>query len=386
MELFLYGNPRLLAGGEPGVTQREGYEKDPLLLSGPGLTTEMLERLPGIDKSINGHSGISLASMAGESIHAGKSGYHSSVKYNKFLVPGQWPSLGVEIETISSIYNKEHVDKLVYDLRSNWFHFERDGSLDVEHNGEYGFELITEPLPPRVYRNPNTWIGLENILSPWLESFDHKCTGLHVHVGLNQFMNMDMPIKNPTSRMYIGKLMSLLVYFSIADAALIDRICLRRQTRYCKTPSAYLLFDGTGKLASGTMTGYEFMDLAINKLLSQNISGWSSCMNLAGDRLRMLDRGAPGFCQTVITGTTAHGTEVNTEHKYTIEFRRGKGTLHALSVHRMIEAFSLMVRYVGKTIRNPRDYVSKKGLYEFMHDNTTSAPLKKFIEDFYSSK
>jgi len=126
--------------------------------------------------------------------------------------------------------------------------------------------------------------------------------------------------------------------------------------------------------------------LAINKLLSQSISLWSNNVGWATDHLKILDASTPGFCQTVLNGTTSHGTEVNTEHKYTVEFRRGKGTLHALSVHRMVETFSLMVRYVGKTIRNPRDYVSKKGLYEFMHDNTTSAPLKKFIEDFYSSK
>lgn len=386
MELFLYGNPRLLAGGEPGRTQREGYENDPLLLTGQGHTTETLESMIEGDSSRTGASSLQLASLAGESIHSGKGCYHSTIKYNKFLVPGQWPSLGVEIETIASAYNREHAIRLCEDLHSNWFHFERDGSLDDAHSGEFGFELITEPLPPRVYRNPNTWIGLENILSPWLESFDHACTGLHVHVGLNQFMDMDMPIENRVSRMYIGKLMCLLTYFTIADAAFIDRVCLRKQTRYCRTPGERQLFEGTAKLASGAMTGYEFIDLAINKLLSQNISNWNSQVCWANDHLRANDTCPSTFCQAVMNGTTSHGTEVNTEHKFTIEFRRGKGTLHALSVHRMIEFYNLLVRYTGKIVRNPEEKVSKKGFYEFIHDNTTSAPLKKFVEDFSTVK
>lgn len=380
MELFIYGNPRLLAGGEgSGAHRREGYEYDPVVLEGTGHTTDDCESVVSASAPSGRIDAFQKMGTLGECVHKGKSGYHSNINYNKFLVPGQWPSAGVELEMISSAYNHDHTDGLVNDLRSNWFHFERDGSLDDAHSGEYGYELITEPLPPRVYRNPQTWVGLENILSPWLESFDHPCTGLHVHVGLNQFMDYDIPLKNRVSRLYVGKVMSMLVYFTIAGAAFIDRVCLRKQTRYCRTPGERLLFEGTSGLSAGGMTGYEFMDLAIGKLILQDPSNWANCCHSASN-LRVGDNPVP-FCQRSIAGTTSHGTEVNTEHRFTIEFRRAKGTLHALSVHRVVELMTMIVRYAGKCCRNPNEIVSSKAFYEFVHDNTTSAPLKKLVEE-----
>jgi len=385
MELFLYGNPRLLSGGlECGSSGRESYENAPSLIAkgAKGHCTAQMEATCPIEPG-RGYTGLDKAQSFGEKIHSGKGCYHSSISRNRFLVEGQYPTAGVEIETISSAYSGEHVRKLLDDLRSNWFHFERDGSLDDEHGGEYGFELITEPLPPRVYRNPDTWIGLENILSPWLESFDHSCTGLHVHVGLNQFQDFDsIPIANRTSRMYIGKVMAMLVYYFIADASFVDRVCLRKQTRFCRTPSDRLLFEGSHRLSSSGMTGYEFIDLAVGKLVAQNTGDWYRGVGSAISNPST----PPPFCQYSLSGTTEHGTEVNTQHKYTIEFRRGKGTLHSLSIHRMVELMTMIVRYAGKCCRCPEDIVSSSAFYEFVHDNTTSVPLKKLIESCMASK
>lgn len=384
MELFLYGDPRLLAGGEGGSRPtRDSYEYDPPIISGKGHSTASLEKIAKVSFQ-NGLEASRILGSTDEVMHRGKSGYHSNIAHNKFLVDGQWPSAGIELETISSKYDSSHTSRLVDDLRSNWFHFERDGSLDDEHGGEYGYELITEPLPPRVYRNPNTWVGLENILSPWLESFDHSCTGLHVHVGLNQFMDFDMPIRNRQSRLYIGKLMSMLVYYAVADAAFVDRVCLRKQTRFCGTPRENFIFEGTSRLATGEMTGYEFIDMAIGKLIRQDMGRWSNDVSRAAGHVN--DTTDVSFCMLNLCGATSHGTEVNTEHKYTIEFRRGKGTLHALSIHRIVELMTMIVRYAGKCCRNPDDKVSTKAFYEFVHDNTTSVPLKKLIEKATTAK
>jgi len=379
MELFLYGNPRYLAGGIGGSTSsRDDYESTPKVLTRRGVCTADLEST----RPATAGSSVTVAERvadAGLKIHYGKSGYHSSVTRNCFLVDGQWPSAGVELETIASKCNGDHTARMIADLRSNWFHFERDGSLDSAHGGEYGFELITEPLPPRVYRDPRTWIGLENILAPWLESFDHSCTGLHVHVGLNQFRRFDaIPVRNPDSRMFIGKVMAMLVYYFVVDSAFIDRVCLRKQTSYCRTPSERIISEGGATVSSGKMTGYELIDMAVGKLLVQNLAEWAArADNAIGG---ITGSCHPAFCQLSLNGTTSHGTEVNTEHRYTVEFRRGKGTLHALSIHRMVELMTMIVRYAGKCCRCPEEHVSSKAFYDFVHDNTTSAPLKKLIE------
>lgn len=379
-EIFIYGDPRYLSGGQVGRDGRESYENSPGIVTGDGCTTEWCEK-----NATRNSSTESLLSAFGQRIHCGKSGYHSNVVHNKFLVANQWPSAGIELEMICSRKERRSSDRLVKDLHSNWFHFERDGSLEDGYGGEFGYELITEPLPPRIYRDPRTWIGLENILSPWFESFDHQCTGLHVHVGLNQFMDFgSIPIENKTSRMYIGKVMAMLVYFSIADASFVDRVCLRKQTRYCKTPSDRVLFEGTARLASGGMTGYEFIDLAVGKLVKQNMDNWSSNVYNETTHLGRPCEATP-FCQANLCNTTSHGVEVNTEHRYTIEFRRAKGTIHSLSIHRVVELMTMIVRYAGKCCRCPQDKVSTKAFYEFVHDNTTSEPLRKLVEKTIAS-
>jgi len=377
MELFIYGDPRFLSGGEGGQCGRDLYERTPGVVSSAGCTTDWCEQKVPAEPKYNNLPG--LVGEFGMCVHRGKSGYHPNVGHNRFLVDGQWPSAGIELETICAKCEGSFARNMVEDLKSNWFHFERDGSLDDGHGGEFGYELVTDPLPPRVYRDPRTWVGLENLIGPWLESFDHSCTGLHVHVGLNQFSNFDLPLTNPDTRMYIGKVMSMLVYFSIADASFVDRVCLRKPGRYCGTPNSRTLFEGTSKLASGSMTGYEFIDLAISKLVKQDFAGWAARVNDTCNRLDVAGY-YPAFCQVNLENSTSHGVEVNTEHKYTIEFRRGKGTVHSLSIHRIVELMTMIVRYAGKCCRNPEEKVSSKAFYEFVHDNTTSEPLRKLVE------
>ena len=378
MELFIGGDARLLSGGGGLTANTSGlYERAPCTVSGKPLTTERL--FPGgldtvrrLKDAVGGEN---------QEIHSGKTGYHHTPKYNNFLVPGQWPSAGIELETIASRCISSTPPAITRNLWSNWFHFERDGSLDGTHGGEYGYELITEPLPPRVYRDPRTWIGLENLISPWLESFDHADTGLHVHVGLEQFEQFSaIPLNNPATRRCVGKMMSMLVYYCIVDPAFIDRVVLRKNGGYCGTSTNRQLYAGSEDLATGKLTGYEFIDYAVSKLILVNPSDWHSRMNDAisgiADTHGIIP--APRFCTTVISETASHNTEVNTAHSYTIEFRRGKGTIHALSIHRMVELMTMIVRYAGRCCRRPGDTVSREAFYTFVRDNTTSEPLRRF--------
>ena len=73
-----------------------------------------------------------------------------------------------------------------------------------------------------------------------------------------------------------------------------------------------------------------------------------------------------------------HTTEVNCSHPFTIEFRRGKGTLHALSVHRMVEFTTLLVKYAEEIARRPDDtVVSNESVLDYMITNTTSSALRE---------
>ena len=382
MELFMFGDPRYLAGAETVIANsRNCYESRPRGHKGPGKSTaDILKALAptGVTARISAET---LVGESGQSIHSGKGAYHQTPAYNNFLVDGQWPTAGVELETVCRRCTDEHAEALVEDLKSNWFHFERDGSLDPQHGGTYGYELITEPLPPRAYRDPRLWTGLQNLLSPWLESFDHEDTGLHVHVGLEQFAGFDaIPLKEAASRLAVGKAMCALAYYCIADQALIDRVALRRNTHYCAPVANRQMFEGASRLANGTMNGYEFIDLAVSKLASQDAGTWRRCAESVECAVNSGSGSVKaGFCQGVLSGTTSHGTEVNTEHRYTIEFRRGKGTCNALSIHRMVELMTLVVRYACRCCRRPEDPVSTRDFYRFVHDSTTSEVLRRMV-------
>lgn len=373
-ELFMYGDPRLLSGGD-GVNQqsRNSYEYLPPTV-GHGTTTAELEAR----RCDPEETPFELASACGQQIHRGKSSYHSTPTYNNFLVAGQWPSAGIELETIMSERARGRVREALDAMRSNWFHFERDGSLDDEHNGEYGYELITEPLPPRVYRDPETWTGLENAVSPWLESFGHAECGLHIHVGTCQFAECEgIPLRNPDDRIAVGKALACMVYYHLAGQALVDRVTLRKSTEYC-SPTANGAF--TRPLASGKMTGAEFVDTAVSRLLEESQSAWADGVDSVLPRVGRGSYPTPHFVNSVPQGLYGHHTEINAEHKYTLEFRRGKGTVHALSIHRMVELMTGIVRFAGKCCREPDAEVSRAAFLDFMSRTTTSEVLRKMIE------
>jgi hypothetical protein len=287
----------------------------------------------------------------------------------------------VELETILRKYSSSFKTDALDDLKSNWFHFERDGSLDRAHSGDYGLELITEPLPPRAYRRPELWTGLQNILTPGLGSFDSQETGLHVHVGLNQFDDIDnIPLEHRGTRRTIGKLLSGVVYFSVIDQAFVDRVTLRRPGSYCCPPSDPVYSKILGRVTAGKVTGASILDSAVELMLS-NISSdaWYSTMRNVSS---IIQTGSDNFGNMIpdwgshVTCTTGHSTEVNMEHTYTIEFRRAKGTLHALSIHRIVELMTSIVRYAGKIAREPDMEVSRKAFMEWLASTTTSEALK----------
>ena len=370
-ELFICGNPRFLSGGK-GATH-VNYGDVP-------KTVETAAGQPVDTAAVRcRESPEDTAMRLGQEVHWGKTGYHHTPAYNVFLRDGEWPSAGIELETHLREFTNTFADAAMSDLRSNWFHFERDGSLDRAHGGAYGYELITEPLPPRAYRDQRLWTGLQNLCSPWLQSFQCEETGLHVHVGLNQFEGFDaVPLKDPTDRRSIGKLLSAVIYYCVADQAFVDRVALRKPGGYCALPDVKEFTDAAKHVRSGGATGASLVDYCVSALLLRK-SRWApdaynvEQMTVAGNPLTPCLIGDRYLA-------SGHGTEINQEHRYTVEFRRAKGTMHALSIHRIVELMTSVVRFAGKCCREPDFRVTRESFMDWLVSTTTSEALRNLAK------
>ena len=378
-ELFIFGNPRLLSGGQRSATEINYDSAPPRIGAGAPVVdekrvAECMKANPGA-----GYDAFSAVTLLKQAVHSGKRSYHSRPTLNVFMEPGANPTVGVELETLERRGVSDAA--LVEDLKSNWFHFEHDGSL-ADGSGRDGYELITEPLTPRYYRDLRLWTGLQNILTPWVESFGCPQTGLHVHVGLEQFSNCDdMPFPGHADRRRLGKYMTAYLFLHILDRGFSDRVFLRKNTHYCAAPTeaaASVKFARNG-------SGRKFMNDVASLMTSSSPSAWGSavaaiasnvrdgrspCKSDSGARYEFTDDGGHGM--------TGHTTEVNCSHPFTVEFRRGKGTLHALSVHRMVEFTALLVKYAEEIARRPDDtVVSNESVLDYMITNTTSSALRE---------
>ena len=373
-EMFIGGDPRLLAGGTAATTMN--YGDTPMTvqtMATPVVTTATMKA---------GDDPFGCVAMQGQKVHSGKVSYHHTPAYNVFLRDDEWPSAGIELETELRRPDDDFARAAEQALHSNWFHFERDGSLDPDHDGIYGYELITEPLPPRAYRSPHLWFGLQNVVSPWLKSFECPETGLHVHVGLNQFTEFDaIPIDHQMSRMSIGKMLSALVYYCVADQAFVDRVVLRKPTHYCCTPAVKGFMDGAKLMRPGGVRAAELVDYSVAALIEVR-NRWSRDLELAKFRLPGTNYShsspVPWIDSTYLTG--GHGTEINQEHTFTVEFRRAKGTIHALSVHRIVELMTSIVRFAGKICREPDFVVTREAFMDWLINTTTSEALRNLAK------
>lgn len=373
-ELFVCGNPRLLSGGKHARSANYGN------------TPRTVEATDGSVFSTEACDGLACpsdcavrAERAGQVVHSGKTGYHHTPSYNTFLRDGEWPSAGVELETHLRRFDAQFAADAEHDLWSNWFHFERDGSLDRAHSGAYGYELITEPLPPRIYRDPRLWTGLQNLCSPWLQSFGCEETGLHVHVGLNQFERFGgIPLESAADRRSLGKTLAAVVYYCVVDQAFIDRVALRKQTQYCGQADSSEFVDAAAMVASGRATGAALVDYCVSRLMRHNGS-YSRIVSNALSSVQDNEKPAIHWLgDAYIAG--GHGTEINQEHGYTVEFRRAKGTLHALSVHRIVELMTSIVRFAGKICREPDFAVTRESFMDWLIQTTTSEALRNLAK------
>ena len=369
-ELFIAGNPRLLSGGKRA--RETNYCVPPPTIEN--------DSVPVIDTaSIPPGSPLDAVCRKGQCLHQGKTSYHHTPPYNLFLREGEWPSAGIELETHSRSFTPAFARAAMDDLHSNWFHFERDGSLDRDHSGEYGFELITCPLPPRAYRDQRLWIGLQNLCNPWLQSFQCAETGLHVHVGLNQFEGFDeIPLAARTDRRSIGKLLATVVYYCVADQAFVDRVALRKPTGYCGPADVAEFTDARRLVDTGKATGAALVDYCAAALMRKR-DRWVNDLSSARSAVNGRSPSVVSWIGDLYLAS-GHGTEINQEHQYTVEFRRAKGTMHALSIHRIVELMTSIVRFAGKLCREPDFVATRESFMDWLISTTTSEALRNLAK------
>lgn len=380
-ELFICGDPRFASGGDSRHISAQRAR---------ALYASLDESLPTVSDSVtsekvrrsleNGDDCTveSALERRGQLVHAGKCGYHANPGYNVFTEEGRWPAVGVELETIARNPTADFASRLKKRLRSNWFHFERDGSLDREHDGEYGFELVTEPLPPRLYRDLRFWTGLENLISPWLVSYGSEDTGLHVHVSLERFMDRSLaaiPFDSADMRCAIGAMACAFVYFRVADQEIVDRVFLRAGTYYCdrNVPAGFPSLERKED-------GISSAELVDTVFAAANQHPVSTSIGADNPKVREYE-----YVKTV-PNLNAHTSEVNLSHKATVEFRRGKGTTKAMSVHRMVEFATSVVRYVAQKFTDPSSRITADDFMGFVRDTTTSNALRSIIAEKYPMK
>ena len=165
-EIFIANDPRFLSGGRD-CGFPANYDRPLTRLSNDDVTVTTEDVIRGIREDGIPHELPNALERIGQVIHNGRLPYHHRPNLNVFVRKGENPTVGVELETVER--HDISCEALEKDLVSNWFHFESDSSLTGD--GHWGYELITEPLPPRIYRDMRLWTGLQNILTHSFQKF-----------------------------------------------------------------------------------------------------------------------------------------------------------------------------------------------------------------------
>ena len=153
---------------------------------------------------------------------------------------------------------------------------------------------------------------------------------------------------------------------------------------YCDTRIPRSMLAVAGVLRSGGMSAYDLMDSIIRDFSPPYaLASHVYVLTREADESRFdgLNRtGSVGNGNNSDSEFSGHNSEINLAHSYTIEFRRGKGTLNGESIHRMVDFCSLVVRYAEMLALNPETRPTRKDAYGFIIDNTASQSLKELAE------
>lgn len=243
-----------------------------------------------------------------DTIYDGMQGYHHhhGSLMNAPVVENKKWKIGVELEVLGR--SRSDYDYLKA-LSSNWVFKESDSSLT-----SYGIEFITIPLNSCDAKNENFWKPLVDVLSPRARSWDTNCCGLHVHIG-REILGSTPEEQSET----IGKLLYL--YHCHIEGDIDAREVNKRVFgRAC----AYHSQDG--RVPEGDAV----------KVLGADVLKHKSVRKKVGKALTDKSMQSRYY-------------DINLQNPYTIEFRKGRGSINTTRIVSVIAWCEYMVLYCKRT-------------------------------------
>lgn len=259
---------------------------------------------------------FNLKNVIGGNSYTGRHSYHSKDmnELNQMKQGGTekypyWVGVELEVET-----NNDACLDYLKSIRSNWFYIERDGSLD----SDYGCEIITIKMNPRVASSVDTWKELcENLSRLGAKSHDTTTCGLHVHVSKTA---LGSTVEQQDEA--IGRLIHLYHNELGGSGSTFNYVALVMRRSY--TSYASNVLQGIGDELSSMYrftkdAGLESVSASYTK---KAFKGLNDSSKQAG-RYSAINRG----------------------NAHTIEFRQGRGTLKPTSIVAMVQFCCELVEF-----------------------------------------
>lgn len=282
------------------------------------------------------NTGNFLRTVLGHNIYKGVVHYHECAgrHFNTSLNHEQDLAFGLEIEMFMKDADlfKALTSKRI--LSSNWFSFSYDSSLHAR-----GVEMKTLPLPANIACNPMLWRRFCSMMSKYAYSKWDSSSGLHVHVNFTYLapsllrLMKQHNIGEGRAKLLLTDQLTLfyrtLTTYSYAYTKFMNSVFDRETNGYCRIASTTQYHDNMKKAyremkkASWTKRRILRTISSISKEISKRIPTirTSQCYGVSGDLMCETTRGAVNF---------------NTEHRNTIEFRQGNGTLDPQRIHMIL--------------------------------------------------
>lgn len=268
-----------------------------------------------------------------DNLYTGQRSYHYGVEMNTPLKDNYEFRVGVELEVE---FNDDDLREAFNEKPSNWFYREHDGSL-----GSYGCEIITIPLLPKDAKSKDFWKPLVDELRGKASSWDTGRCGLHVHVGREAF-GKTAEERSETE----GKLLYL--YHHVVKDTTFNIKVYGRSHSYN---------EHDGKTDEGN---------AISVLGGEKLFKDKEICKRVGDAMK--DR----------AGDTRY-FDINTSNTYTIEFRKGRGSINEARIAMVVEYCLMLVRFAR---RSPWSGISAMRWRDFVRANAKSEMLKMLINEW----
>lgn len=240
--------------------------------------------------------------------------------------------IGIELEVE---FNTDAARRTFNQIQSNWFYRESDGSL-----GAHGCEIITIPLLPTDAKSEEFWMPLCRYLKSRASSWNTGRCGLHVHIG-REILGKTAEIQSET----IGRLLYLYHHWLKDTRLNID--IYGRERGYN---------DRDGKTDAGKVAAIFGKDVLKNK----NICG------------KLKD-------EMIYKNTDNRYYDINLMNTYTIEFRKGRGSINQKRIAMVVEYCERMCHYARTTPWTQIDY---NDFVNYLQATTHNPDLLSRIERF----